>query len=188
MAGDNQKYTAEEKARHAARVKEREARKKERQKQKKALLGMEAGPENSYAVVPALLAIGLGRTAFGIVIEALTHHDCCSTALAFILWGEGWQFNAATLRGLLAIFIGNATIINCIVASRLLPPRAGVARIVLCAIAIRTNHPFVTFRILAIAIVDSCAPTILCGASIFNNCRLLCNIRLSVRSVSLPRL
>ncbi len=34
---DNQKYTAEEKARHAARVKEREARKKERQKQKKAL-------------------------------------------------------------------------------------------------------------------------------------------------------
>ena len=36
MAG-NQKYTAEEKARHAARVKEREARKKERQKQKKAL-------------------------------------------------------------------------------------------------------------------------------------------------------
>ena len=37
MAGDNQKYTAEEKARHAARVKEREARKKERQKQKKAL-------------------------------------------------------------------------------------------------------------------------------------------------------
>ena len=31
---DNQKYTAEEKARHAARVKEREARKKERQKQK----------------------------------------------------------------------------------------------------------------------------------------------------------
>ena len=37
MAGDQQKYTAEEKARHAARVREREARKKERQKQKKAL-------------------------------------------------------------------------------------------------------------------------------------------------------
>ena len=37
MAGDAEKYTAEEKARHAARVKEREARKKERQKQKKAL-------------------------------------------------------------------------------------------------------------------------------------------------------
>ena len=42
MAGDAEKYTAEEKARHAARVKEREARKKERQKQKKALTKAQA--------------------------------------------------------------------------------------------------------------------------------------------------
>ena len=45
MAGDQQKYTAEEKARHAARVREREARKKERQKQKKALT-KQAAPSN----------------------------------------------------------------------------------------------------------------------------------------------
>ena len=81
MAGD-QKYTAEEKARHAARVKEREARKKERQKQKKALTKAQApapqatnGGHKTYDASLLKRARNVGGPPYEAFLKYLPH-DC----------------------------------------------------------------------------------------------------------------
>ena len=85
---DNQKYTAEEKARHAARVKEREARKKERQKQKKALTKQAApapkapatnGGHKTYDASLLKRARNVGGPPYEAFLKYLPH-DCADSA------------------------------------------------------------------------------------------------------------
>jgi hypothetical protein len=83
---DNQKYTAEEKARHAARVKEREARKKERQKQKKALTKHAApapqatnGGHKTYDASLLKRARNVGGPPYEAFLKYLPH-DCADAA------------------------------------------------------------------------------------------------------------
>ena len=87
MAGDQQKYTAEEKARHAARVREREARKKERQKQKKALTKQAAprkpqdtnGGHKTYDASLLKRARNVGGPPYEAFLKYLPH-DCADSA------------------------------------------------------------------------------------------------------------
>ena len=86
MAGDQQKYTAEEKARHAARVKEREARKKERQKQKKALTKQATiapqatnGGHKTYDASLLKRARNVGGPPYEAFLKYLPH-DCADSA------------------------------------------------------------------------------------------------------------
>ena len=83
---DNQKYTAEEKARHAARVKEREARKKERQKQKKALTKQASiappttnGGHKTYDASLLKRARNVGGPPYEAFLKYLPH-DCADSA------------------------------------------------------------------------------------------------------------
>ena len=96
MAGD-QKYTAEEKARHAARVKEREARKKERQKQKKALTKQAApapkapatnGGHKTYDASLLKRARNVGGPPYEAFLKYLPH-DCTEQQVTRFFAGCG---------------------------------------------------------------------------------------------------
>ena len=92
---DNQKYTAEEKARHAARVKEREARKKERQKQKKALTKAQApaptntnGGHKTYDASLLKRARNVGGPPYEAFLKYLPH-DCTEQQVTRFFAGCG---------------------------------------------------------------------------------------------------